>query len=271
MSPHALPSRLLSGALALLLLLTSGGRAEEKKPAADAKAPRIIMAFSLGLVRGEKARLTLRGIGLESANKVTAACDEQSLPVELKAKEKAELPKDTPLEKAGDSRVEVELTPPADTKADTVSISVVTTAGTSPPYAIRLFNAGDLIVEKEPNGGFATAQSVPESCTIRGAIGEANDVDVFRISGKAGQTLSADVFAARGGSMLDSLLTLYDQSGHIVAANDDAGSPDSAIHVPLPSDGVFYLSITDAPGKGGQTFPYLLAIRLDSAPAAATH
>ena len=55
---------------------------------------------------------------------------------------------------------------------------------------------------------------------------------------RAGQRLVCEVLAARHGSALDSLLTLYDADGRQVATNDDtAGSTDSRLEVTLPRDG----------------------------------
>ena len=87
-------------------------------------------------------------------------------------------------------------------------------------------------------------------------------MDVFRITAKAGQRLSAKVFAARLGSPLDSLLTLYDEHQRVIAMNDDAGpeSPDSSLSLTLPRDGTYYISLTDAMGNGGAMFPYLLQV-----------
>ena len=58
------------------------------------------------------------------------------------------------------------------------------------------------------------------------------------------------------------MLTLYDDKGHAIATNDDSDTADSRISLSLPHDGVFFLSLTDANGKGGAMFPYLLEVIL---------
>jgi hypothetical protein len=87
------------------------------------------------------------------------------------------------------------------------------------------------------------------------------DVDVFRFSAKAGQKIVAEVTAARLGSALDSSLSLYDESGHILASNDDEGSTDAILRTTLPKDGRYLLVLIDANDKGGAAHPYQLLIR----------
>ena len=48
-------------------------------------------------------------------------------------------------------------------------------------------------------------------------------IAVFRFQGKAKQMIVAEIFAARFGSALDSVLTLYDEHGHIVGQLDRLG------------------------------------------------
>src|SRR5439155_2829501 len=97
----------------------------------------------------------------------------------------------------------------------------VSTNGESQPQTLTVVPAGALIREKEPNGGFHQAQSVSFGKTIQGVIGEAKDVDVFKFEAKAGTEITAEVFAARYGSLLDSILTLYDDHTHLMSPSDD--------------------------------------------------
>jgi hypothetical protein len=74
--------------------------------------------------------------------------------------------------------------------------------------------------------------------------------------------LVAEVKAARLGSALDSTLTLYDETGRIIASNDDEeNSVDSILRVRLPKDGRYLLTLIDANDKGSIAHPYLLSIR----------
>src|SRR5207248_10303875 len=107
------------------------------------------------------------------------------------------------------------------------------------------------------------AQPVTPGQEVQGAIGQKQDVDVYRFEGKAGQQLVAGVLAARYGSALDSFLTLHDGEGRTLASNDDSdGSPDSRVERRLPRDGTYYLSVIDANDQGGPAHVYRLALRL---------
>jgi hypothetical protein len=67
---------------------------------------------------------------------------------------------------------------------------------------------------------------------VQGSIEQGKDVDLFRFEGKEGQRITMEVFAARYGSALDSLLTLYDGDGRILASCDDiSGTSDSRLEV----------------------------------------
>ena len=119
-----------------------------------------------------------------------------------------------------------------------------------------------VLPRKEPNNGFRNAQSVQIGQTIEGVVNPSSDVDVFRIDGKEGQQLVLEVFAARYGSPLDSMLTLYDADGRIVAANDDFdGTTDSRVEATLPKTGAYYISLVDANDIGSTANVYRLAIR----------
>jgi hypothetical protein len=96
---------------------------------------------------------------------------------------------------------------------------------------------------------------------VQGAIGQPQDVDVFRVEGTAGQRLTIEVLAARLGSPLDPLLTLYDAEGHILATSDDhGGSADSRLDVTLPGSGACLIGVVDANGQGSPLHFYRLRV-----------
>jgi cysteine-rich repeat protein len=73
-------------------------------------------------------------------------------------------------------------------------------------------------------------------------------------------TLVADVLATRVGSSLDTELTLLDEDGAVVAANDDANLLDPALRVSLPA-GSYRLLVT--PCCGAPAGWFALAVLLD--------
>ena len=254
--------RFVISSFLVLAMISLSVRAEDKKPETAKVIPHVLMTMPLAVARGSTTTLIVRGKGLADATDVQAEAHGSKLAVKIKSKGKADVPKPELAEKLGDTKVEIELEVPADAAGDEVKLAVIGPNGTSESHIVRLFSAAELIPEKEPNNGFTTAQAIESPITVIGSIGKENDVDVFRISGKAGQKLSAEVFAARLGSPLDSLLTLYDEQGRVIAQNDDANAAegDSMLDVSLPHDGTFYIGLTDALGNGGDMYPYLLHV-----------
>lgn len=125
------------------------------------------------------------------------------------------------------------------------------------------------VVEQEPNDSAEKAQAIAWPAVMNGRIGKAGEADVYRIEGKAGQEIVAEVLARRLDSPLDSIVQLTDAAGKQVAANDDqedkgAGlsthHADSLIRTKLPADGVYYLQVRDTQGKGGAEYTYRLRV-----------
>jgi len=129
--------------------------------------------------------------------------------------------------------------------------------------------------EKEGNNDEKQAQKVTVPVIVNGRMNVPGDLDVFRVEGKAGQTLVAEVQARRLDSPLDSVLKCTDADGRTVALNDDHGDPgsglnthhaDSYFSVKLPADGAYYVQLGDAERKSGDAYAYRLRIdrpRLD--------
>jgi acetyl esterase/lipase len=263
--------RRLALVIVLFTFVSAAAFAEEKKD--DKNLPRITAISPLAIESSSKSTIRLRGFKLDSATEVKLV--EPSLPkdactITLKSKGKADGAKDDKTKDFGDTQVEIELSLkdlPAGT--DTLKLAVVTPDGETPTRSLRIFTHGTLIAEKEPNGGLRTAQSISladKPIFIRGTIGEEKDVDVFRIAGKAGQSLHAEIFAERYASLLDGSLTIYDARGRVLASNDDGpAGRDPAIDFKVPADGDYFVALIDAHDRGGATtHPYLLELRLGS-------
>jgi hypothetical protein len=230
---------------------------QPKPPPKD--GPKAVLALPLGIPAGASTRVILRGRKLDTASAVR--CTDDKVAVKVLSKGKANVPNQMDAAQVGDTQVEVEVTVPADFTGDALLI-VVTPAGESPPHRV-LVDAKPGLRDKEPNNSFAQAQPVALGQTVEGVIDGAQDVDVFRFEGKAGQKVALEVVAAQLGSPLDSHLTLYDSRGQILAANDDFhGSPDSTIEATLPRDGVYYVGLIDVQDQGGALFVYRLRLRL---------
>ncbi|ASV76521.1 putative serine proteinase, subtilase family [Thermogutta terrifontis] len=125
------------------------------------------------------------------------------------------------------------------------------------------------VMEKEPNNQPDQAQPVSLPAIINGRIDQPGDWDVFRVEGKAGQTLVAEVMARRLNSPLDSLLRITDASGKLLAINDDYEDPgmgqmtyhaDSYIMFQLPADGTYLVYLGDTTRHGGEEYAYRLRL-----------
>jgi len=122
-----------------------------------------------------------------------------------------------------------------------------------------------VIAEVEPNNSFTQAQSIAIGQTVAGVMDRGFDVDVYRFEGKAGQRVVAEIFAARYGSPLDSILTLYSADGQLLAANDDLDgtTTDSRVKVLLPRDGAYFLAVIDANDRASSAHVYRLSLRTE--------
>ena len=124
-------------------------------------------------------------------------------------------------------------------------------------------------LENEPNNQLKDAQTATLPLIINGTLSKPGDVDFFRIEGRAAETVVIEVLARRLNSPLDSLIRLKDESGKILALNDDfedkgAGlqthHADSYLSVKLPKDGAYYIQLSDTRNHGGDGFGYRLRI-----------
>lgn len=177
---------------------------------------------------------------------------------------KVDVPKGMEAAQVGDASVDVEVVIPPDAPEGELPITLVTPSGATAPVRLLIASSASLADEKEPNNGFREAQPIEPGKRLRGSVQSPGDVDVFRITGRSGQTLLAEVTASRRHSLLDSLLTLYDERGNVLAENDDgADSSDSLLRFTLPSDGVYFLCLTDANDRGNAGFSYLLSVKLE--------
>lgn len=263
-----MPIRQAAPALVLAaMVLLAPARAADKDKKAEKKPepPRVTFTLPLAVAAGTTNNIRIRGQHLASVTELRFT----NAPVvaALKAGRKIDVPKDTDASKAGDSQVEWEFAPEA---PGTNFFTLVSSNGVSAPHPLLVLRAEEMTEEKEPNGGFKQAQSLAAGRTLLGTVKEAGDVDVFRIEARAGDTLTIEVHAARGGSPLDPLVMLYDREGHILAVNDDArGSADSFLRHRLSADGACLVSIVDAYERGGPIHAYLLRVTLEKQPPSA--
>jgi len=141
------------------------------------------------------------------------------------------------------------------------------------PYAVDTLPECN---ETESNDTVKDAQRIDLPKIINGRIDRPGDVDVFRLEGRAGDEVVAEVYSRRLNSPLDSLLRLTDASGNVLEWNDDYMIKDSHLHknmmglvthhadsylmAALPKDGAYYVHLADSQNHGGQPYVYRLRI-----------
>ncbi len=249
--------------LALTATLLPTHAAEDKKDEKKKDPPKITGAFPFAIIPGTTNKIKIRGLSLTNATAVHLPTAEK-LAAEIKSRGKASVPEKADPKKLGDTQLEVELVLPADFPAGDLPIFVTAPEGDTSTNQLRVIERALLLDEKEPNAGFRKPNDVKLPQTIRGTIEAANDVDVFRFTGRAGQKVRIVSLSARYGSTLDPILTLHDAKGHTLVSSDDSGgAADALVRLTLPSDGPYFVSIIDAHDRGGATYGYVLAVEAE--------
>jgi len=129
--------------------------------------------------------------------------------------------------------------------------------------------------ETEGNDTPPKAQVVALPATLGGCVGFPGDIDLFRFEGRAGQVVVAEVSARSEHSPLDALLRLRNGAGETVAWSDDemekrgplhvglglaTQGADPRLEVPLPTDGTYWIEVSDARRHGGPDHVYRLRV-----------
>ena len=121
------------------------------------------------------------------------------------------------------------------------------------------------VEEAEPNGSREEAALLElgdgASVTVRG-VADLEDMDVFRVDGRAGQQLSVEVEAMRIGSRLDAAVSVVDAAGFVLRSCDDVAfaRQDPAFTVELPRDGPYFIRVRQATYRGSKDAHYLLHV-----------
>jgi hypothetical protein len=234
--------------------------AQGKKPAKQV-GPRALLALPLGVKAGATTRVTIRGLRLDTATEIRFPDGKAT--AKIVSKGKAPPPEKLAPGRFGDTQIVADVAVPGGARGPLLPFVVKTAAGDTKPHPLLLETEVPVVAEKEPNDGFQAAQNIRLPSAVDGAISRPRDVDVFAFEGKAGQRVAFEVLAARYGSALDSILTLYGPAGTEVAGNDDSGgSLDSRLEATLAQDGVYHLSLIDAHDRGGPLHVYRLVGRL---------
>ena len=196
--------------------------------------PTIVGVRPPALIPGGTTDYTIRGTGLEADAEVVI--DDPRITVESKAV------------KLGDALV-VPLKVAADTAPGPHSLRLRTRNGPTGAWSLPVGRELPVVREKESNDDLRKPQVVATPVALTGSMEHGDDVDVFAVEGKAGTTLVAEAIAARGGSSLDPLVTIYDADGRELASDDDLFGSDAVASAYLPAAGRYLVAIQDADGR----------------------
>jgi len=160
------------------------------------------------------------------------------------------------------------------TVAPEASLGVHLVRFTSPEgaTAVRRFVVGHLteIEETEPNDKPAAATAVEEpAVVVSGVLGKGGDVDLYRVTLAAGETLVAQADAHRLlGTAADLTLDIADARHSLLARNLDAASLDPRVVFTAPAAGAYFVRVYGFPETadatiglaGGEAFVYRLTL-----------
>jgi hypothetical protein len=242
-------------------LLASPTSSQDKKQPETKVTPKILYALPLVVKTDVKQKLSLRGKGLADVKEIEVL-GVKDAKVKVVGGKTVAVPNNYPGDRVGDSEVTFDLELPKDAKPGEVKLIAVGPGGKSAPYTLLLRDELPAVDEKEPNDGFEQAQTITVPSAIEGTIKGERDVDVFKFEGKKGDRLRIEIQAARYGSPLDAMLTLYDAGHRIIdSASETTGNPDPILNVTLPKDGVYYVGVIDANDLGGSNYCYRLIVQ----------
>jgi len=126
----------------------------------------------------------------------------------------------------------------------------------------RPFVIGDLpeYIEVESNSTPATAEPVTLPLTINGQIAGERDLDYFRFTATAGQTVSATTVAARLGSPLEPIVEFLDGDGHLLPTRQVRQGGDPLVALTIPADGEYTVGVSNLGYQGGSQYVYRITL-----------
>jgi hypothetical protein len=101
-------------------------------------------------------------------------------------------------------------------------VSLVGPGGEGKPFRLLVNDDTPRVKEREPNDGFKQAMPITAPVVVEASFKQPQDVDVYRLDGKAGDKFRIEVQAHRYGSPAEPMLTLYDAGGHVITTGEPA-------------------------------------------------
>lgn len=219
-----------SASLLALLLLTSAVRADLPSPRLDRIAPP-------GAAAGTTVEIEVAGADIEEATKLIF--DHPGITA-----------------KPGKDR-KFTVTVGADVPAGTYDARLVGKYGITNPRLFAVQRGMAEVTETATNEDREKAQAVAVNVVVNGTSKNGKE-SVFRFPATKGQRVVAECFAQRLDAQLDGTLTITDADGRALASNSDYAGKDPLAEFLAPSDGDYFVVLSDLTLRGGH--PYRLVI-----------
>lgn len=209
--------------------------------------PEIASITPRGVERGTAARMIVRGKYLDGVSSVKSS--EPNVRIAIVEEEVSREP----------GTLALDVTPDASVPRGTLRFTLTNAGGESQPIEyyvdqIPQRNASD----KMPSVAEPLAQ-LPLG--IWGEISPPGDEDDYAFDAQEGETIVFDLAAKRLGSELNAVLTVFDDSGKLVASsNDFDGEPDPLVALEVPRSGRYRASVKDLAASGSDKHFYQLAV-----------
>lgn len=177
----------------------------------------------------------------------------------------------------------------ADEGKDLTALKVQFTAAADAPLGVREFRlatpqglstVGQVVVVRDPivvetKGNDVADKATPVTlpAVLCGAIEAAEDVDYFKFTAKAGQSLVFHVRSQRLEDKIhdlqahsDPIIALKNASGTVLAANDNFFFADPALAYTIKQDGEYFLEVRDVRFQGNNYWQYCVEVNDRSLP-----
>lgn len=154
---------------------------------------------------------------------------------------------------ANDKQVQAELVLAGNVPPGLYQWRLLAEHGASPPRFLAV-TSGESLLEKEPNDKVEDAQPLPLEATVNGSLEKYQDIDFYKISGKAGERVLIISQAQALGVSADLAIAVVDRQGKPIALGKEFLHGDPYIDFTYPADGEFFVQVWnltpgDQPGR----------------------
>ncbi len=222
-----------------------------------------------GIARGMTAELVIEGFNLANASAIYFS-DRRVTGKILRVKELPDLPDIRigsngtqssidvgPLPPRNQVTVEVDIDPEAE--IGDVSFRLQTPLGTSPEGALLIEPYVGEAPDKEPNDTLAGAFETYLPAVLTGAISKPGDLDLFKITARAGQIIVVENSSDKVGSTLQPIIAILDADGAALRTYGEDGTTMNFSHQ-FAKAGTYYLRIADYERSGRASHQYRIKV-----------